>query len=283
MTNLVTLWKNAKNRLESAGIESPTIDARILLISACEISRNDLVTDPYREIAPEKIAKLNEFLARRETREPVAHIVGKKGFWNLELKSDTRALVPRPETEVIVDLVLKFHKDAKNIKILDLGTGTGAILLALLAERSDWNGIGIDASLPALELAQENAKMHGLEKRAIFQNGDWFEGLNETFDIIVSNPPYIPTNDISGLDKDVRDFDPISALDGGEDGLDPYRIIFEKLDEFLKPNGFFALEFGIGQAKAIKSIANANFYLHEIHIIKDLSDKERVIIGRRKN
>lgn len=282
MTNLVTLWKNAKIRLEKAGIESPTIDARILLIHACGVTRNDLVTDPYREMASQKIAILDSFLSRRENREPVAHIVGKKAFWNIELKSDSRALVPRPETEVIVDLVLKFHKDDKNLKVLDLGTGTGAILLALLSERQDWSGLGIDASETALELARENAEIHGLSKRAILQKGDWFEGIDEVFDIVVSNPPYIPSKDIETLDKDVREFDPLDALDGGEDGLDPYRIIFARLHEFLKPNGFFAFEFGIDQAEKIRKIASANEMLHEIHIVKDLSNIERVIIGRRK-
>ncbi len=283
MTNLVSLWKNSKTRLEKAGIESPTIDARILLIHACGVTRNDLVTDPYREIGVEKIAILDNMLARRETREPVAHIVGKKAFWNIELKSDTRALVPRPETEVIIDLVLKFQKDAKEQNILDLGTGTGAILLALLAERKDWRGIGIDFSDAALELANENAKIHGLENRCVFEKGNWFDGIDEKFDIIVSNPPYIPTKDIEKLDKDVRDFDPISALDGGEDGLDPYRIILNNIDDYLVPNGLFALEFGIHQAKDILTLAHANKNLHEIHIIKDLSNIERVIIGRRKN
>ncbi len=283
MTNLVTLWKNSKNRLETAGIESPTIDARILLIHACGVTRNDLVTDPYREIATEKVAVLDGFLARRENREPVAHIVGKKSFWNIELKSDSRALVPRPETEVIVDLVLKFHKDDKDLKVLDLGTGTGAILLALLSERQDWSGMGIDASDSALELARENAEIHNLSTRAILQKGDWFEGINEVFDIVVSNPPYIPSKDMETLDKDVREFDPLNALDGGEDGLDPYRIIFKVIHQYLKPNGFFALEFGINQTEEIKELAQANENLHEFHIVKDLSNIERVIIGRRKN
>lgn len=283
MTNLVTLWKNSKNRLETAGIESPTIDARILLIHACGVTRNDLVTDPYREIATEKVAVLDGFLARRENREPVAHIVGKKAFWNIELKSDTRALVPRPETEVIVDLVLKFHKDQHGLSILDLGTGTGAILLSLLADRKDWSGIGIDASEVALELATENAIIHGLENRVKLQTGNWFEGLASKFDIIVSNPPYIPSKDISSLDRDVREFDPHMALDGGEDGLDPYRIIFKEIHQYLKPNGFFALEFGINQTEEIKELAQANENLHEFHIVKDLSNIERVIIGRRKN
>lgn len=282
MTNLVTLWKNTKTRLEAGNIESPTIDARILLIKACDITRNDIVTDPYREIAPDKEEILNKFVERRLKREPVAHIVGKKAFWSLELNSDARALVPRPETEVIVDFILKFDKENKPTRILDLGTGTGAILLALLAERSEWSGIGIDISDEALSLSNENAKIHGLENRAHFQKGNWTQGIEEEFDIVVSNPPYIPSKDIETLDIDVKNYDPILALDGGEDGLEPYRILFEKLPHILKKGGVFAFEFGINQAKSIKEMAQKQKELHEIHILKDLSNIERVIIGTRK-
>lgn len=282
MTKLVTLWKNAKIQLENSGIESPTIDARILLIDAFEISRNDLVTDPYRIIDDEKIAKLDAYITRRIKREPVAHIIGKKAFWNIELKSDARALVPRPETEVIIDFILKYHKNNEKLEILDLGTGTGAILLALLAERSNWCGLGIDISQDALDLSLENALIHGLEKRAQFQIGNWCENIGTKYDIVVSNPPYIPSDDIKTLDSDVKDFDPHLALDGGEDGLNPYRIIFEKLPNLLKSGGIFAFEFGMGQAQAIKELAIAQSDLHEIHILKDLSNHERVIIGKRK-
>lgn len=282
MTNLVNLWKNAKSRLEAGGIESPTIDARIMLIKACDVTRNEIVTDPYREISADKEAVLNSFIERRLTREPVAHIVGKKAFWSLELNSDTRALVPRPETEVIVDFILKFDKENKPTRILDLGTGTGAILLALLAERSEWSGIGIDISDDALSLSNENAKIHGLDSRATFKKGNWVEGIDEEFDIVVSNPPYIPSKDIETLDVDVKNYDPILALDGGEDGLEPYRILFENLPHILKKGGVFAFEFGINQANSIKEMAQSQKELHEIHILKDLSNIERVIIGTRR-
>lgn len=282
MTNLVTLWKNTKSRLEAGGIESPTIDARIMLIKACDVTRNDIVTDPYREISADKEDILNKFIERRLKREPVAHIVGKKAFWSLELNSDARALVPRPETEVIVDFILKFDKENKPTRILDLGTGTGAILLALLAERSEWSGIGIDISDEALSLSNENAKIHNLDSRAKFKKGNWIEGIDEEFDIVVSNPPYIPSKDIETLDIDVKNYDPILALDGGEDGLEPYRILFENLPHILKKNGVFAFEFGINQANSIKEMAQNQKELHEIYILKDLSNIERVIIGTRR-
>lgn len=281
MTNLVTLWKNAKSELEAAGVDSPTIDARILLLDALKISRTDLLTDPYREVAKIDEDKLAVFIERRKTREPVAHIIGKKAFWKLEFASDARALVPRPETEVIVDYVLKTNGDDEK-RILDIGTGTGAIILSLLAERHHWQGVATDISNDALELAQINANMHGLENRVEFLNTNWVDGVNGEFDVVVSNPPYIPSHIIPTLDKDVKDYDPHLALDGGHDGLEPYRIIFAALPTILKQGGAFALEFGIGQAKDILEIAKKENHFTELAIIKDLSDIERVIIGKKQ-
>ena len=281
MTNLVTLWKNAKSELEAAGVDSPTIDARILLLDALKISRTDLLNDPYREVAKADEDKLNAFLARRKTREPVAHIIGKKAFWKLEFASDARALVPRPETEVIVDYVVKTNGEDEK-RVLDIGTGTGAIILSLLAERHQWKGVATDISKDALELAQINANMHGLENRVEFLNTNWVDGVTGEFDIVVSNPPYIPSHVIPTLDTDVKDYDPHLALDGGHDGLEPYRIIFAALPNLLKQGGVFAFEFGIGQAKEILEIAQNSSYFTELAIIKDLSDIERVIIGKKQ-
>lgn len=281
MTNLVTLWKNAKIFLEKVGVDSPTIDARILLLDALKIKRTDLLTDPYRKVSKEDQKKLENYLDRRATFEPVAHIVGKKAFWKLEFASDKRALVPRPETEVIVDYIIK-NCDDNEKTVLDIGTGTGAIILSLLAERHKWEGVATDISSDALELAQINANMHGLENRVVFMNTNWVDGIDEQFDIVVSNPPYIPTDIIKMLDEDVRDFDPHLALDGGLDGLDPYHIIFAALPNILKPNGVFAVEFGIDQAKEIMEIAKKQEKLENLKIINDLSDIERIIVGNLK-
>lgn len=282
MTTLVKTWTYAKKRLEAAGIDSPTIDARILLIAATGATRNEIVTDPHRAIGEAARAKLDGFLARRETREPVAHIVGKKAFWSLELLCDARALVPRPETEVIVDLMLKRFGDDTALSVLDIGTGSGAILLALLAERKSWRGIGTDKSEAALSLAVENANLHGLETRVEFIQTNWADAINQKFDIVVSNPPYIPSADIAGLSVDVRNYDPIHALDGGETGLDPYHHLFENLDKYLKPNGVFAFEFGIGQGADICEIARKNGFGANLKIIDDLSGIQRVIMGESK-
>ncbi|MCU0881898.1 MAG: peptide chain release factor N(5)-glutamine methyltransferase [Hyphomonadaceae bacterium] len=281
METLVKAWTAARQHLEAAGVDSPVIDARILLLSATGVNRMTLISEPHTPLTPEAQARLRGWLDRRAAREPVAHIVGERGFWNLILKSDARALVPRPETEVIVDLILKNAPVDRPQRVLDLGTGSGAILLALLAERPEWTGVGVDVSQEALALAADNAAMHDLGDRLTLVEGHWTDGVTGPFDVIVSNPPYIPSADIAGLDVDVRDHDPHLALDGGADGLDPYRHLFPLLPDLMTPWGLFAFEFGIGQGPDVKALADAVPGLVKTAIIKDLSDKERVLIGRR--
>lgn len=276
---LVKAWTAARKRLESAGIDTPVIDARILLLSATGLDRATLISEPHTPLTTEADAKFEEFVSRREARVPAAHIVGTKGFWTLDLISDRRGLVPRPETEVIVDLVLKAHAVDIPNQVLDLGVGSGTILLALLSERKTWTGLGVDISDEALALAQENAAKLGLEDRVAFKHGDWHQGLGQQFDVVVSNPPYIPSHVIDTLQDEVRLHDPRLALDGGEDGLDPYRILFSALPQILKPQGMFAFEFGQGQSEAVMALANQVSELSNLRIIKDLSDIDRVIFG----
>ena len=276
---LVKAWTAARKRLEAANIDTPVIDARILLLAATETDRATLIGDPQRPLTPEAALKFETFVRRREQREPAAHIVGRKGFWKLDLISDRRGLVPRPETEVIVDLILKAHAVDVPNRVLDLGVGSGTILLALLAERKSWTGVGIDQSEDALALAAENASHIGLTDRIELRVGDWHQGVDERFDIVVSNPPYIPSAVIDTLQDEVRLHDPRLALDGGDDGLDPYRILFSALPEVLKPSGVFAFEFGIGQADAVMALAQSVSGLINLRVIKDLSDIDRVIFG----
>ena len=276
---LVKAWTAARKRLEAANIDTPVIDARILLLAATETDRATLIGDPQRPLTQEAALKFETFVQRREQREPAAHIVGKKGFWTLDLISDRRGLVPRPETEVIVDLILKTHAVDVPNRVLDLGVGSGTILLALLAERRSWTGVGIDQSEDALALAAENATHIGLADRVDLRLGDWHQGVDERFDIVVSNPPYIPSAVIDTLQDEVRLHDPRFALDGGEDGLDPYRILFSALPEILKPSGVFAFEFGVDQADAVMALAQSVPGLINLSVIKDLSDIDRVIFG----
>lgn len=280
MTTLKQAWIGARKALEAAGVDSPVIDARMLLLGATGFDRMTLLTEPDRVLPDGSGRVFADFVERRAKREPVAHILGRRAFWNLELISDRRALVPRPETEVIVDVVLRSAPAEAPLRVLDLGTGTGAILLALLAERPAWTGVGVDISPDALALAHENASLHGLTSRVSLLEGNWDEPVQGSFDIVVSNPPYIPSGDIAGLMPDVRDHDPHLALDGGADGLEPYRHLFSVLPRLLRSGGLFAFEFGIGQGSAILDLARETRPLVNVEIIRDLSDMERVIAGR---
>jgi release factor glutamine methyltransferase len=277
---LVQAWTQARRRLEAAGIEGPVIDARLLLEAATGASRTDILTDPYRPLSGTQAEALDEYLDRRIAREPVSHILGKKGFWTVELKVTRDVLTPRPDTETLVNAVLKSLPAEQPMRILDLGAGSGAILLALLAERPLWSGVGVDISKPALEVARENAALLGLDDRAVFSEGVWAEGQpDQAFDAVVSNPPYIPTADIEALEPEVKVHEPRLALDGGADGLDAYRVLAPQVMRVLKPGGVFALEIGHDQGHAVEALmqqAKAGF----CRVVSDLGQRDRVVIGR---
>jgi release factor glutamine methyltransferase len=226
-------------------------------------------------------ARLDAFITRRLRGEPVDRIIGHRGFWTLDLKVTPATLSPRSDTETLVragrDMMLSRHGRHASLRILDLGTGTGAILLALLDEFPNAAGLGIDLSGEALLVARENAENTGLSGRAAFQQGDWTAGLTGPFDLIVSNPPYIPTLAIAGLDPEVRDHDPHLALDGGTDGLACYRALLRQIPPLLAPGGAVILEFGQGQGTAVLDIARGcGFALFEF--CNDLSGIERAVI-----
>lgn len=279
---LVQAWAGARKRLEVAGVDSPVIDARLLLQGAANASRTDIVTDPYRQLSAEQAARLEDFLSRREGREPVSHILGRKGFWTIELKVTPDVLTPRPETEVIVDFVLKTFAEDEPLHLLDLGTGPGTIILAILAERRTATGVGLDISAAALAVARENAALLEVEDRVLLAESDWAEGqADAAYDLVVSNPPYIVREIIAELDPEVRDHEPHLALDGGPDGLDAYRIIAPQVLRTLKPGGLFALEIGHDQSAAVEALMTAAGG-QGVRTLKDLSDKNRVVIGSKK-
>src|SRR6201996_1646524 len=222
--NLLQAWQTAKTRLETAGLAGPVIDARLLVEAAADAARADIVADPYRALTPEQEAKLEDYLNRREHREPVSHILGRKGFWKIMLNVTPDVLTPRPDTETVVEWVLRDFPEHAAWSVLDLGVGSGAIILSILAERPAAKGLGIDVSEEALAVARENAANLGLAKQLALLRGDWTWGLADaSFDLVVSNPPYIPTAEIEGLEPEVKDYEPRIALDGGADGLDCYR------------------------------------------------------------
>lgn len=276
---LVKAWTTAKERLKDAGVDQPAIDARLMLEVAANVTRTEIVTDPYRELSAEQQAMLEDFLARRARREPVSHIIGRKGFWKILLRVNKDVLTPRPETEVIVDEVLKAFPEAMPFSMLDLGVGSGTILLAVLAERPAAKGLGVDASNEALAVARDNAANLDLNTRAALMHGDWTAGLSDaSFDLVVSNPPYIPSAVIETLEPEVRDHEPRLALDGGPDGLDVYRLLAPEILRVLKPGGMFAVEIGYDQSKAVEALFRAAG-AREVKTIKDLSTHDRVVTG----
>lgn len=282
MTNLVKAWTGARDRLKAARVDSPVIDARLLVEAATGASRTDIVTDPYREVPPEALAVLDGYLERRSRREPVSRILGRRGFWKIMLQVTPDVLSPRPDTETVVQEALAHFDEHRRFDVLDLGIGSGAILLAILAERPLARGLGTDVSDEALAVARDNAAHLGLENRLALLRGDWTQGMADGgFDLVVSNPPYIPQGDIAGLDPEVRDHDPHLALSGGADGLDHYRRLAPEVMRVLRPGGRFLLEIGHDQSAAVEALmreAGAD----AVRTVRDLCDRDRVVTGLRK-
>ncbi len=278
---LLKAWTSARDRLKAVGLDSPVIDARLLVEAASGASRLELITDPHRALTDEQAAVLEGYLARRERREPVARILGRKGFWKIALGLSPSVLVPRPDTETVVQVALEAFEEHRHFSVLDLGVGSGAILLAILAERPNARGLGVDVSDDALAVARENAANLGLQGRAALLRGDWTAGLEgETFDLVVSNPPYIATAVIETLEPEVRDHEPRLALDGGADGLDAYRILAPEVLRMLKPGGIFVVEIGFDQSKAVEALFREAGGA-EVRTVKDLANRDRVVTGAK--
>ena len=274
---LLTAWKGAQARLKDGRIDSPSIDARLLLEVAANVSRTDILTDPYRVLPDEIVAAYDAMIERRLKREPVSRILGRKGFWKIMLNVTPDVLSPRPDTEALLDVILPAFEPGRAFEMIDLGTGSGAILLAVLAERPAARGVGTDISFEALAVAKENAASLDLDGRATFLRTEWAAGFGDHgFDLVVSNPPYIPSDDIDGLDPEVRDHDPRLALDGGPDGLEAYRLLAPEIMRILKPGGVFALEIGWDQGDAVKALFEAAGF-EDVKVVKDLGDRNRVV------
>jgi release factor glutamine methyltransferase len=223
------------------------------------------------------MAVLDGYVERRLKREPVSRILGRKAFWKIMLNVTPDVLSPRPDTETLLDIALLAFEPHRVFSVIDLGTGSGAILLAILAERAGATGVGTDVSSEALAVAKENAANLDLDGRAAFLRTEWATGFGDhSFDLVVSNPPYIPSDDIPGLDPEVREHDPILALDGGPDGLMAYRELAPEIRRILKPDGIFAVEIGWDQAAAVRSLfVEAGF--EGVRVVKDLGDRNRVV------
>jgi release factor glutamine methyltransferase len=272
------LLNSAIASLKQHNFETPELDARILLEVAANLSVNVIYLKPELELSDDIIEKYQRFLIRRLNHEPVAKIIGKKSFWKDDFIVNEHVLDPRPDSEVIIEAALElFANKNKPYRFLDLGTGSGCLLLSLLKEFPNAIGIGIDISSDALKITQANVESLSLQNRVSLIQQNWGDSLVEKFDLIVSNPPYIPFKDIDNLAQDVKLYDPQLALNGGIDGLDPYRYLAKQLLYLLKKDSYAILEFGQGQGLYIREIFKQHGY--QVHkMLIDLSGIERAII-----
>jgi release factor glutamine methyltransferase len=270
-------------RLRECGIDSADLDARMLMGTALGLDLTGLMTATMRIITPHEAACLESFTQRRLAGEPVARILGVREFWGLALQLSPATLVPRPDTETVVELALEIWRDqhSRRPRILDIGTGSGAILLALLSELHDATGVGTDISPMALCTARDNAVRLGLAPRAAFIACNYASALPGAFDLIVSNPPYIRSADIPRLDQEVREYDPPGALDGGADGLDAYRAIVPEAARLLTPGGTLVVEAGSGQSEAIAGLMSASGLTSVRPPKADLAGIPRAVSGRK--
>lgn len=264
-------------RLHAGGVAEAAGDARFLLLGLLGLETRDLLIEGDRRVGAAGAAALTAALTRRFAGEPVARILGAWEFWGLPFRLGPDTLVPRPDTEILVEVALAARPErAAPLRCLDLGTGTGCILTALLSERPRATGVGLDRSEGTLRVARDNAVLNAVDDRARFVAGDWCDALRGRFDLVVSNPPYIARAVIATLAREVRGHDPEAALDGGTDGLDAYRRILDGAGARLAPGGLLVLEIGYDQAAAVTELARDAGY-RERGLTRDLAGHDRVL------
>ena len=278
MLPLDELYKQTVATLKAGGVENPALDARVLIAHVMRVPSLDLDVHAITRVNETHLAPL---IKRRVAGEPVSRILGLREFWSMTFHITPDVLDPRPDSETGVQAVLSNVQgtDGKYY-ILDLGTGSGCLLLSLLHELENAAGVGTDSSQAAIKIAMENARSHGFSGRAKFKHTEWGKGIEERFDIIISNPPYIPTAGIEALGVEVKNYDPHAALDGGEDGLDCYRSLAPEVKRLLADDGFAAIEIGKGQHRAVCDI----FYREDLFVFdtfRDLAGLDRYILFRK--
>ncbi len=257
MSPLSAAVETAARRLAASGIDDARREARLLLAEATGLDSAAIIAHPERALTGDQAVRLEALLRRREAREPLSRILGWREFWSLRFALGPETLDPRPDSETLVEAALAAVDRNRPLSVLDLGTGSGCLLLAFLSEASRAKGLGIDLSRAALAVAEGNARALGLAGRARFRQGDWGLGLDERFDLILCNPPYIPAGMVARLAPEVAIFDPPLALAGGPDGLGAYRRLSDELPRLLAPGGLAIVEVGAGQAEAARAILAA--------------------------
>lgn len=276
--NAKTLYNEIKQRLQDMQVHDPAYEARCLLEDILSIQWMDIIAGSDVDVPDEAFKKCDAILDERATGKPLTRILGVREFWGLNFTLNDDTLDPRPETEILVEKALSFITEAGLLapNILDLGTGTGCIPITLLHEKKSAHATAVDLSAKALEAAMYNAKYHGVDDRLTCVQSNWCDNVQGQFDVLVSNPPYIDTSDITNLSREVKNHDPILALDGGENGVAPYEIIFSQIKNVLKPAGRAFLEIGQGQCGYIQGIAE-KYRIRILNIYPDYAGIPRVV------
>lgn len=279
--SLAALLKRMKQRFQDADLADAATDARVLLCGLLQIEPRVLFSDPDRSVSDEDVVRIEAAVARRLAHEPVHRILGEREFFSLPLLLSSGTLEPRPDTEVLVERALAHLAPViarkGQARIVDFGTGTGAIALAILSECADVQAVGVDISADALKTAVANAERLGLDQRFTAHLGNWAEGLSGPFDLILSNPPYIPSEVVRGLAPEVRLFDPQAALDGGIDGLDAYRVLAKASPALLNDEGRVLIEIGYDQKESVTGVFEAEGF-HRLEAVKDYGGNDRVLV-----
>ena len=275
--NILEILNLSSKKLKYKDIPTYKLDSEILISKILNKTREEVLINLNTELNYNQIRKFNDLVERRSFKEPVAYILREKEFWSKKFEVSYETLIPRPETELMVEKLIKIYKD-KSISILDIGSGSGCILISLLSELNNAKGLGIDVSKKAVLLSNKNLKKHKMTNRAKFLNRSVDDLRNNKFDLVVSNPPYIKRAELKNLDEDIKSFEPLLALDGGNDGLDVIKKVIYKANEILKVNGLLALEIGNGQFKNVSKILITNNFRIK-YIIKDYKENTRCIIS----
>ena len=278
---ILELLKFGSDKLKENKILTHELDSELLLSSILRKKREKLIVDANKIASKETIKNFNKLISRRSTKEPMAYILENKEFWSKDFFVNKHTLIPRPETELLSEYVIKFFKN-KKIFILDIGTGSGCILLSILSEIKRSKGIGIDISKKAVSVAKKNSEKFHLKDRVKFYTKSLNKIYGYKFDLIVSNPPYIKTSDIKNLSDDIKRFEPKIALDGGKDGLDVIKKVIYKSRTILKKLGILALELGYGQYFKVSQILEETNFKEKL-LVKDYKNNVRCILARLKN
>ena len=276
--NALELLNSGSYKLQKQKIKTHRIDSEILLSKVLNKSREQILIRLNQNMKNTEVSAFDNLIQRRLHKEPIAYIINEKEFWSKKFQVNKNTLIPRPETELLVEDLIKIYKN-KNISLLDVGTGSGCIIISLLSELPNSKGLGIDISSSALKIAKHNALLHKVEDRIKFYNKSIINLFNCKFDLIVSNPPYIDTKNIKNLDDDIKKYEPLIALNGGNDGLDVIKKVIYKAKEILKINGRLAIEIGNWQSKKVSKELKLNNFRIEKYI-KDYKDNTRCLISR---